>query len=78
MACVTPNYEINVARMGRHYCKIELGFMLEGKAVEKFEELTKIFKQEDEKFDLSLTYWDCSGHTVMNSDETIKGGKYAT
>ena len=58
---ITDNYEINVAKDGKHYCKIELPDRLEELAMKKFIELKKLF---GDNYDLSMTYWECRGYDI--------------
>lgn len=66
MASIQPNYEINVSKKGNegrwyHYCRIELGYRLRDEAVNRLEELRKIFGDE---YKLELCYWDCQGRII--------------
>lgn len=60
MAAIPDNFEINVAKDGRHYCKIELPVAFKEQAMDKLAELRSIFGDE---YHLSMTKWICYGVT---------------
>lgn len=68
---IASNYSINVARLETqsdgveipcHYCRIELGNMLQNKAEEIFWDICNRFPSAD--FDLTLDYVDCRSQTI--------------
>ena len=65
MASIPNNYEINIAKKetpydkyGRHWCRVELPDTFQYEAEEKLKYLRKLFGEE---FNVSMTYWSCSG-----------------
>ncbi len=58
MSSVPDNYEINVAKDGKHYCRIQLSEQFEEKAKEKLDFLREIFGNE---FELKMIHWICRG-----------------
>lgn len=59
------NYYINIAKKNSlnyyvHYCKIELGDCMEKDAIEKYNDIIKLFTKE-EGFKCNLYYVHCSG-----------------
>lgn len=61
MASVPSNYEINVAKNGKHYCRIQLRESYEKEAIRKLKTLREIFGNE---YELWMTYWKCEGFIV--------------
>lgn len=59
MASVSNNYEINVAKNGTHWCKIQLPDTFEVEAEKKLKQIREIFGEE---YHISMTYWNCYGN----------------
>ena len=76
MAMVPCNYYINVAKECSypkgtklryiHYCKIELGDILLPNAIEKFDEISKLFTKE-KGFENTLYYVNCSATQIVKN-----------
>lgn len=62
---IESNYEINVTKNGKHYCKIELGWCLPENAKRKFAELKAVFGAG---YELTMEYWECVGHPVEDKE----------
>lgn len=58
MAGIADNYEINIAKDGFHFCKIELPETFEEKAVEKLNVIRNLFGPE---YHITMTHWVCRG-----------------
>ena len=61
MSAIPSNYEINVSKDGRHFCKIELPEALPEIAIKKAEIIREIFGDD---YKIDMTYWECLGHSV--------------
>jgi len=59
---IESNYEINVAKNGIHYCRIELGNIMN--PVAKFDELRKFFPSE---YQLTLMRVSCIGKGIKEA-----------
>ena len=57
---ITDNYEINVAKNGVHFCKIQLSDGFEQEAEAKLEFFRKLFGDE---YHISMTRWTCRGES---------------
>lgn len=58
MASIPNNYEINIAKDGKHWCRVELPDVFPGQAEEKLKFLRKLFGED---YHISMTYWVCDG-----------------
>ena len=66
MVSIHDNYEINVAKNGKHYCRIELPHTFEKDAIQKLQELERMFGSD---YELELTYWECRGHRYNRKED---------
>ena len=60
---IEPNYYVNIAKDGRHFCTAELGSCERIKAMEKLSILNNNFPA-DEGWDISMHYVECYGTCV--------------
>lgn len=60
---IPDNYEINVSKDGKHYCRIQLSESFDISAEEKLNALREIFGDE---YELTMTHYICRG---MSKDE---------
>ncbi len=58
MASIPDNYEINVAKDGKHFCRIQLSESFDEKAEEKLNIIRQIFGDD---YQISMTLWTCRG-----------------
>lgn len=66
------NYYINVAKQYNdnryyHFCKIELGDLIKEQAMERCNELFKLFPKSD-GWELTLYYVECKGQKILTSN----------
>jgi hypothetical protein len=54
---------MNVAKDGRHFCRIDLGTGLRNHVVILFKDIRARFPAS-EGFECTLTYWDCVGRSI--------------
>ena len=57
---ITDNYEINVAKDRKHFCKIQLSDCFEVDAEAKLEFFRKLFGDE---YHVTMTHWTCRGES---------------
>ena len=58
MASICNNYEINIAKDGKHWGKVELPDVFPGQAEEKLKFLRELFGKD---YHISMIYWVCDG-----------------
>ena len=58
MASIPDNYEINISKNGKHWCKVELPDSFAEQAEEKLNFLRELFGDE---YHISMIRWECKG-----------------
>lgn len=58
MASIPDNYEINISKNGKHWCRVELPDSFTEQAEEKLNFLRELFGDE---YHISMIRWECKG-----------------